>query len=111
MGNGRTCYFWVTEGHVTFGLRKDMLHLGNGKTGYIWVTEGHVTFRLQKDMTFMTVTIRSCLQGLEILVVNNIGFSSCCTIVAGFNNGWSRDQALSFQTMSMIFLKLTLTCE
>ena len=64
LGYERICYIWVTEGHVTFGLRKDMLHLGNRGTGYIWVTEGHVTFGLQKDMLhpFMTVTIPSCPQ-------------------------------------------------
>ena len=47
---GRTCYICITEGHVTFALRKDMLHVGNRRTGYIWVTEGHVTFGLQKDL-------------------------------------------------------------
>ena len=26
-GYGRTCYIWVMEGHVTFTLWKDMLHL------------------------------------------------------------------------------------
>ena len=51
---GRTCCICITEGHVTFALRKDMLHLfalrkdmldlGYGGTCYIWVTEGHVTF-------------------------------------------------------------------
>ena len=67
LGYERICYIWVTEGHVTFGLRKDMLHLGNRGTGYIWVTDGHVTFGLQKDMLhpFMTVTIPSCPQGLD----------------------------------------------
>ena len=53
LGYERICYIWVTEGHVTFGLRKDMLHLGNRRTGYIWVTEGHVTFGLQKDMSHL----------------------------------------------------------
>ena len=46
----RTCYICITEGHVTFGLRRDMLHLGKGRTDYIWVTEDHVIFGLQKDM-------------------------------------------------------------
>ena len=39
---GRTCYIFVTEGHVTFGFWKGMLHLGYGRTCYIWVTEGQV---------------------------------------------------------------------
>ena len=47
---GRTYYICVMEGHVTFALRKDMLHVGNRRTGYIWVTEGHVIFWSQKDM-------------------------------------------------------------
>ena len=59
LGNGRTGYIWVTEGHVTFGLWKDMLHLGNRRTGYIWVKEGHVTFGLWKDMLHLG-NRRSC---------------------------------------------------
>ena len=42
--NGRACYICITEGHVTFGLWKDMLHFGYGRTCYIWVTEGHVIY-------------------------------------------------------------------
>ena len=42
-------YIGVTEGHVTFGTWKDILHLGHGRTYYIQVTEGHATFELRKD--------------------------------------------------------------
>ena len=44
LANRRTGYIWVTEGHVTFGLQKDMLHLGYGRICYIWFTETHATF-------------------------------------------------------------------
>ena len=54
MSYGRTCYIWVTEGHVTNELQKDMLHMSYGRTCYKWVTEGHVTYELRKDMLHMS---------------------------------------------------------
>ena len=46
----RKCYIWVTEGHVTYELRKDMLHMSYGRTCYKWVMEGHVTYELNIEV-------------------------------------------------------------
>ena len=45
------------EGNVTYGLRKDMLHMGSRKTCYMWLQKDilHV-FRLRKDMLQMGYT-------------------------------------------------------
>ena len=47
--NSRPC------GQPHIMLQKDMLHLGYGRTWYIWVTEGHITYWIQKDMLHLRI--------------------------------------------------------